>query len=115
MLKALTASVLGCLTLFLVSCTTIPEKEQTVEVITQEVMPPKPILPAVDIVKMRDVDWIIITPENADEIFGNMKGTKVLFSISTEDYEKLALNISDIRTLVQQQKQIIIVYESLWE
>lgn len=72
-------------------------------------------MPAVDTLNLRDVEFIIITPENQEEVFANLSKDKVLIALTADGYEKLALNISDIRALIQQQKTIIAVYEKQWE
>jgi len=47
--------------------------------------------------ELQDVDWIIITKENAEEVFEKVKNNKngdyALFALTDEGYEKLALNI----------------------
>ena len=51
--------------------------------------------------ELQDVDWIIITKENADEVFEKIKNEKngdyALFALTDNGYEKLALNFADIR------------------
>lgn len=67
---------------------------------------------------MRPVDWVIITEANMEEKLAKMKefGQPVaLFTLTGEGYENLGLNFSDIRALVQQQKQIIIAYENYYK
>jgi len=60
---------------------------------------------------MRRVEWAVITPENSEEIFSNLNGEKVLFALTSDGYENISLNLSDIRAMVQQQKEIIMIYE----
>lgn len=114
--KVLTVSVLGCLTLFLASCSTVPTPEpvKAIEVVEKEVRPPKPIVPPVDQLRMRDVKFIIITPENVEEVFKELD-FKVLFAVTPQGYEKMSLNLSDVRALIEQQQTIIGIYESQYE
>lgn len=87
-----------------------------VEVRTMEVEKPAPIVPPVDQLRLRDVKWVIITPENADEKFKEIKtGEVVLFALTPEGYENIALNLSDIRAMIDQQKKIIAIYQSQYE
>lgn len=81
----------------------------------QEVAPPKPIVSNPDQLRLREIEFIIITPENADEVFASLKDNKVVFAITAEGYENLSLNLSDIRAYIQQQKQVIILYEDVWK
>lgn len=82
---------------------------------TQIVKPPKPSVPKPDELNLRDFEFVIITPDNIEEVFAKMKGDKALFALNAKDYENIALNLSDIRSLIQQQKAIIAIYEKQWE
>jgi hypothetical protein len=63
------------------------------------------------------MQWVIITPENVDEVFANIRGneSKVFFAISADGYSKISLNLGDVRSLIEQQKSIIESYEKLWD
>ena len=82
---------------------------------TQIVKPPNPSVPNPDELNLRDFEFIVITPENVEEVFANMRGDKALFALTSKGYENIALNLSDIRSLIQQQKAIIAIYEKQWE
>jgi hypothetical protein len=81
---------------------------------TQIVKPPRPMVPTPDELNLRKFEFIGITPENVDEVFANMKGDKALFALTSKGYENIALNLSDIRALIQQQKGIIAIYDKQW-
>lgn len=100
----------------LTACSSFQIQEPpTVITETKIVNPPKPIVSTPDELTLRDISFIIVTKDNVGDIFANIKGDKVLFAISVEDYEKLALNLSDIRSYIQQQKEVIILYENVWK
>lgn len=82
---------------------------------TEFVKPPKPSVPSPDELNLREFEFIIITPENVEEVFANMRGDKALFAVTSKGYENIALNLSDIRSLIQQQKSIILAYEKAFE
>jgi hypothetical protein len=82
---------------------------------TQIVKPPKPSVPTPDELNLREIKFAVITPENAEEIFSKVKGDKVLFALTAKDYENISLNLSDIRAYIQQQKEIIVIYEKQWD
>lgn len=82
---------------------------------TEYVTPPAPIVPKPDTLSLRDVEFIIVTPDNFEEVFANLKGDKVLFALTSKGYEDIALNLSDVRAYIQQQKRIIILYENVWK
>ena len=69
--------------------------------------------------ELQDVDWIIITKENADEVFEKIKNEKngdyALFALTDNGYEKLALNFADIRNKIAEQRQIILSYKEYYE
>ena len=44
-----------------------------------------------------------------------MKGDKVFFALTTDNYNKIALNLSDLRAYISQQKSIIILYENAFD
>lgn len=65
---------------------------------------------------MRDVNWVIITPENVEEKFAAIRsGELVLFALTADGYEALGLNLSDIRANIDQYKAIIAVYEKSYK
>jgi hypothetical protein len=101
--------------IFLAACgsSTKIEPVKPVEVRTLEVKRPAPVVPSVDQLSLREVKWIIITPENIDEKFKEIKtGEVVLFALTTDGYKNIALNLSDIRALIDQQNKIIAIYKS---
>lgn len=61
------------------------------------------------------MEFIIVTPDNFEEVFANLKGDKVLFALTSKGYEDIALNLSDVRAYINQQKRIIILYENVWK
>ena len=68
--------------------------------------------------ELQDIDWIIITKDNADEVFEKIKaggGEYSLFALTDKGYEKLALNFADIRNKLAEQRQIILSYQEYYE
>jgi hypothetical protein len=75
-------------------------------------------LPAPSPLELQDVKWVIITKDNAEEVFEQLKadgGDYALFALTDKGYEQLALNIADIRTALTMQRQIIISYQEYYE
>jgi hypothetical protein len=100
--------------LILAACSSPAEIEQVrpVEVRTIEVQRPAPIVPPVDQLRLRSVEWIIITPDNVEESFARIQsGELVFFAVTTKGYENIALNLSDIRAMIEQQQRIIAMYQ----
>lgn len=79
---------------------------------------PSLVLPDADEVRMRDVKWMLITPENAEAVFEELRNSGnsvVLFGLTADGYENISLNLSDIRAFLQQQQSIIGAYENYYE
>ena len=57
--------------------------------------------------------------DNADEVFDKIKNEKngdyALFAVTDKGYEKLALNMADIRNKLAEQRQIILSYKEYYE
>ena len=98
------------------SCTTAVK---TIEVLNR----PEPKTPInIDLpepLKLKDVEWIIITPENAEEVWAKLgeqpKGEVVLFALNQDGYELLAKNFAEIRTAIAEHRNVIIAYKDYYE
>jgi len=74
-------------------------------------------LPDADEVRMREIEWFIITEDNYEEVFAELKesgNVVVLLGLTSKGYENLSLNLSDIRQFVQQQQAIIKAYKGYY-
>jgi len=72
---------------------------------------PKPLAP-------KSPTWIVVTPENVDKVWKDLKEKNVdlvLFAITDDGYEELAINIAELRSYIAQQRQIIIKYKEYYE
>jgi len=119
MQKLTTALKLPLLTLlssvFLVSCST-PMKE--ISITTIEEPRPQIVLPTVDQFNARMVEFIIVTPNNIEEIYKRLEdGDKqiALFALTPDGYQNISLNMADIIKLIEQQKSIIAAYKHYYE
>lgn len=66
----------------------------------------------------RDVQWIVITPENAEAVFQKLREENVdavLIGLTDVGYEQLSLQIAEIKNYIAQQKAIIIKYKEYYE
>jgi len=115
--KFLIKSVLGFgLVLLLAGC--LGNNPQTIEIRSSPIKKPELTLPPVDEVNLRKVEWIVINEENMETKIAELTkhGAPLgIFVLTGEGYENLGLNFSDIRALVQQQKQIILAYENYYK
>lgn len=68
--------------------------------------------------KPRELQWVIITPENAEEIWKKLEESNtdlVLIALTDEGYESLAVTMAEIRNFIAEQRTIIIKYKEYYE
>lgn len=103
------------LLLVLVGCSSMPK---TVTYQSKPIDRQDLILPDTEPLELEDVDWYIITPENADEAFDKLKNEKleiVFFAITEKGYEKLSINNQKMLKLLSDQKAVIMAYKKYYE
>ena len=96
-------------------CSTMPD---VVKYSPEPVERPLLVLPESKITEMRDVDYIVVTEENIDEVWKELEASGkpiVLFALTHEGYEALALNNADIIRYLSEQKAVIIAYKEYYE
>lgn len=113
-------NVLGCglAALLLSGCALFTPQPQRIEVSAKPIDKPELVLPPADQLRMRDVEWVLITPENFKEIIEKAKKDGrpiVFFALTDKGYENLSLNLSDVRAFIQQQKAIIAAYDRYYK
>lgn len=104
--------------LALAACAT-PDPEPTKPVVIQSepIARPNLNLPNVDRYTARPVEWIIVTPENVDEVFAEMEARgedPVLFGVNDEGYENIALNTQESLRVILQQQAVIDGYREYY-
>jgi hypothetical protein len=114
------ASVLGFLiiSLSVSGCALLTPKPREIEISTVPVEKPKLELPKADRVRMRNVEWVVITKENYKTVFEDLAKTGrpiAVFGLTDKGYADLGLNLSDIRAYIQQQQAIIAAYERYYK
>ena len=75
-------------------------------------------LPHPDPLSPRPIEWILITPENAEEVFAKLKEKNidlVLFGLTDDGYESLSVTMAELRNYIATQRQIIIKYKEYYE
>jgi len=66
----------------------------------------------------RPMQWVVITPENAEETWKKLKEQNtdlVLFGLTDDGYEQLAITMAEIRNFIAQQRIIILKYKEYYE
>jgi len=96
----------------LAGCSLLSENVRTETVYVKQDIPlqsrPKPI-------ELDDVQFYAVSEKNIDEFlktFEDKYGNIVFFAITVPDYETLSLNIAEIKRYIEQQKALILYYET---
>ena len=104
--------------LIVTACSRSSEKE--IVTVPTVVETPKIELPQIRIVsrpspiKMKNSDIIVVTESNLDEVINRVKNTQgefVLYAMTAQRFESLALNFEQIKQFIETQNQIILYYE----
>lgn len=106
----------GTLALSLSGCSSfLPE---VTKYSSEPVERPLLVLPQSEIVNMKDVDYIIVTQENVEEVWAELEASGksvVLFALTSDGYENLALNNADIIRYLSEQKAVVLAYKEYYE
>ena len=100
--------------MFLTSCSSI----KPLEVFNLEVKREPLNLDQPEIADFEDLDWYIITSDNAEEMFAKLKEKNldpVLFGLTDDGYEALSKNFAQIRHYIQKQKLQLDTYKNYYE
>lgn len=102
----------------LTGCSIFSEPVKQIETVKTEVERPKLNLPNPQPLDLRDVEWVIVTRENAEEVFAELekKGEPIaIFGLTAKGYEALSLNIADIKVFLGTQKELLVQYRDYYE
>ena len=100
--------------LLISGCSTF-NTEPRIQTVTEYIGPNIMIQPRPKPVDMGNVKFEVVTEENLEvfiEDFRKNYGEVVFIAMPVRDYERLAINIQDIRRFINQQNQIIVYYET---
>ena len=106
--------ILSTLVLSLAACSSV----RRIEVATAPLERIPLTLPDIDTLTLDEVNWIVITPENIDQIFRDLETKNfdiVLFALTDNGYENISVNIAKIKKMVLQQKALIAAYKRYYE
>ena len=103
--------------LMLGGCSSTPKvKEVAITTTAIEKLPLS--LPNPQPLELQQVGWIIVTEENIEEVWQLLKDKNegvALFALRHGDYERLALNIKDIRAQIGEYVVILKQYKEYYE
>ena len=106
------AIVPAVLAVFLSGCSLIPEPE--VKVVTQIEKVTVPIVARPKPINLTDTQVYVVNEGNLEKFIAEFKeqnGDLAFVALSIDTYENLAINISELRRYINQQKEIIVYYE----
>ena len=112
-ISLLSISLSGC-----ASFSLFGSKVKPVEVQTKAVERTRLDIPLTSPLSPKPVEWILITPQNAEEVWARLKEKNadlVLFGLTDDGYEELAMTMVELRNLIATQRQIIIKYKEYYE
>ena len=118
MSKAVKITVSLVFAAFITGCASTQTRPvERVEIKTTPIERPELTLPSVDRFTARDVNWIIITPENAEEVFASLQaqGSPVaLFGLTDTGYENISINTQESLRIILQQQAVINGYQEYY-
>lgn len=106
----LTTSLSGCFGGF--------NSVKPVEIVTTPIERQPLNLPKAEPLSLKPIKWVIITPDNYDEIIDmmNERGDDlVFFAITPNDYEIMSLNLLQIRNFIEFQAETLKSYKQYYE
>ena len=111
--------LLPVMALFLVGCAGNKVKPEPKVVIVKEIEKKLPLnIANPEPLNLDHVEWVIVTRENIDEVWAQIQADNegvALFALRHGDYERLALNIADIRKLIGEYVIILKQYKEYYE
>lgn len=107
-------SVLGSILIALTisGCAKVPQTE-IIEVKTTPIKSAAPIVPRVDDLKLRGLEWIVVTEQNYQGVLMRLRDAgeePVMYALSSNGYANLMMNQGDVMRMIRQQQEVIAVY-----
>lgn len=75
-------------------------------------------LPELTPLQSKEVQWVIITPDNAEQVWNKLREKKVdlvLIGLTDDGYETLAVTMAELRNYIAQQRAVIVKYKEYYE
>ena len=75
-------------------------------------------MPSPPPIKARELQWFVVTPENIEQVWKKLEEEKVdlvLFALTDDGYQELAMTMAELRNHIANQRAIIIKYKEYYE
>lgn len=75
-------------------------------------------LPMAEPLELRDPKWVIITPENAEEVLSELQESgydPVIFGLTDSGYQRLSIDFAKIREHINTQRNVLLQYKQYYE
>ena len=72
------------------------------------------IVPRPDPVELKNADIVVVTEANLEAVIARIKteqGDFVLYAMTAQSFESLALNFEEIKKFIEEQNAVIVYYE----
>jgi len=73
------------------------------------------IVPRPDPIEMRNADIVVVTEANLEQVIARVKqeqGDFVLYAMTAQSFEALALSFEQIKKFIEEQNAVILYYEN---
>lgn len=101
----------------LAACNTPEETTRPIVISSQPIDRPALNLPPVDEFNARPVEWVVVTPDNVDQVFADMQArgeAPALFGVNEQGYENIAVNNQQALRVIMQQQAVIQGYREYY-
>lgn len=68
--------------------------------------------------KAREFEWVVVTPDNIEEVWKSFKENNVdlvIFALTDDGYQELAMTMAEVRNYIAAQRAIILKYKEYYE
>jgi hypothetical protein len=94
------------------------KREKPIEITTKAAEKTPLDIPNPDPLRLKPLEWVVMTPANQEEIFARLEAggnDPVVFALTADGYQALAVTIAELRNLINTQRNIIIKYKEYYE
>ena len=75
-------------------------------------------LPPADHLDLSDPRWVVVTPDNVDEVFERITDeghSAVIIGLTSDGYENLSIDFAKIREHINTQRNVLLQYKQYYE